>query len=377
VTRPAVELRTAAAIAIITVLLGLALTGCGFAPDLRLPSGVVYPSITPDTGVSGVRTVSHTFRFEGKDRTVTVDIDEPVYRGAKAATKSVIRLRGTRADDWIESYYPAFIWEEHQDEFFAALLASLRQVRDAEQLDSDRYAELLTVFAQSLPYYTDPVDLEPKFPIETFAEKAGDCDDKALLLAGLLAREGYDVAIMLFEAEQHVSLGLRVDSSGYRGTGYAFVETTSLGFVGMVPEALDGGIELRSAPHVFPVNGGGTGYGAEDQVDAILEALEAASERIDALSPQIERADADIRALESRVSAEAARLGQLRSPGRTDEYNAAVPGYNALVAEFNQRATERNALADEYNRWVDLQRFVADNLDDRPGVYRQVIANLR
>ena len=362
---------------LVSLLLGLTLAGCAIAPELRLPSGVVYPSITPDADVTGVQTVSHTFRFEGADRTVTVDVDESVYRGAKAATKSVIRFGGARADDWIESYYPAFIWEEHQDEFFAALLASLRQIRDAEQLDSDRYAELLTVFAQSLPYHTDPVDLEPKFPIETFAEKAGDCDDKALLLAGLLAREGYDVAIMLFDAEQHVSLGLRVDSSGYRGTGYAFVETTSPGFIGMVPDALDGGIELRSTPHVFSIDGGSARYGAENQVDAILEAVELAAERIDVLSSQIERADADIRALESRVSAEAARLEQLRAADRIAEYNVAVPGYNALVAEFNQRAEERNAVADDYNRWVDLQHFVADNLDDRPGVYRHVIASLR
>ena len=33
-----------------------------------------------------------------------------------------------------------------------------------------------------------------KFPIETVVDRARDCDDKSLLLAGLLSREGYSVA---------------------------------------------------------------------------------------------------------------------------------------------------------------------------------------
>ncbi len=361
----------------VALVMALALSGCALASDLRLPSGIVYPSITPAADTAGDRTVSHSFRFEGTNRTVTLDVDESVYLGAKAATKSVVRFRGARADDWLESYYPAFIWEEHQDEFFSDLLSAMRSIRAAEQLDVDRYAELLTVFVQSLPYHTDPVDLEPKFPIETFAETAGDCDDKALLLAGLLAREGYDVAIMLFDAEQHVALGLRVDSPGYRGTGYAFVETTAPGLIGMVPDALDGGIELLSAPHVFPVDGGTTRYGADDQVDVILAGLAVASERAEASSREVERADTELRALGVRVEAEADRLDELRSAGKTAEYNAAVPGYNALVAEFNRLAEQRNTVADEHNGWVDLQRFVADNLDDRPAVYRYVTANVR
>ena len=114
-------------------------------------------------------------------------------------------------------------------------------MRDNAGLDADRYAELLTVFVQSLTYQTDPVDLEPKFPVETFVDGAGDCDDKTLLLAGLLAREGYDVTDPSVRAREARCARHQSADIGYLDTGYAFTETTTGGFVGMVPDSLAAG----------------------------------------------------------------------------------------------------------------------------------------
>lgn len=367
------------AVVVLAVVAAFAVTaGCDLATNIRLPVGTVYPSITPDAAATGALTVTHAFRFEGGDRTVSIVIEDAVYRGAKSATKSVVRFGDARADDWIEDYYPAFIWEERQEEFFSALIASLRTIREAEGLDSDRYAELLTVFVQSLEYRTDPVDLEPKFPIETFTERAGDCDDKALLLAGLLAREGYDVAIMLFQAEEHVALGLKTTGNDYRGTGYAYVETTSPGFIGMVPDELAGGITVESHPRVFSIDGGSRAYGAGAEVATILEMRDTADERITSLGRDLANADADLAASEPGVTRESDRLDSLRRSGRIDEYNATLPAFNEMIARFNASVATRNSLAEEHNRWVELQRFIAENLDDRPAVYRHVItANRR
>jgi hypothetical protein len=354
------------------------LAACGLTVSLAacaggLPGGVVYPHITPAEG--SPRLVTHTFTFEDSPVSLAVTVDGGVYAGATASKKSVTRFGNARENDWIQDYYPAFIEEEHQDAFYDALLSSLRAVRDERALDADRYAELITVFVQSLDYRTDPVDLSPKFPIETFVELGGDCDDKTLLLAGLLSREGYDVAVMLFDAEQHVALGIREDGDGYAGTGYAFVETTTPGFVGMVPDELAGGVTLASPPQVFSIDGGTTRFTAGDEVRAILDTREAAIAEASRLVTEIEAADAELAVLAASVEAERARLDALRAAGDLAGYNAGVAPYNRHVDEYNDAVMARNALAERYAALASLEDLVVDGLADRFGTYRSILAH--
>jgi hypothetical protein len=351
------------------LLLVVILTGCAAG----LPDGVVYPSIEPAEGTT--RSITRAFTFEGEPVSLTATVDSGVYAGATAAEKSVIRFGGARETDWIEDYYPAFVDEEHQAAFYDSLLAALRVIRDARGLDADRYAELITVFVQSLTYATDPVDLSPKFPIETFVDGVGDCDDKTLLLAGLLSREGYDVAIILFEPEQHVALGIRSSDLPYRDTGYAFVETTDAGFIGMVPETLAGGTVLESAPRLFAVGTGTRAYTAGDEVRAILDARERAIADAEAMSSRIGTADAALQALETETRSAGAELESLRAAGRIGEYNAAVPEYNALVERYNAAARERNDLAAQYNALAEFEQLIVEGLDDRAGTYAAVASS--
>ncbi|MBS3956856.1 MAG: hypothetical protein KGZ40_04945 [Clostridiales bacterium] len=343
---------------------------CGLDGGHLLSAGVIYPSITPDMTAAGTRAVSHTFRFEGRERTISVAVAESLYQGARSSTKSAVRFGGSGSGEWIDEYYPAFIWDTEQDPFFSDLLAPLRDIRTSETLDLDRYAELLVAFVQSFEYRTGPDELEPKFPVETFADRSGDCDDKALLLAGLLAREGYDVAIMLFEPEQHVAVGVRTKGPCYRGTGYAFIETTSPGYIGMVPSELDGGITLESAPRVIPIGEGTVAYESGHEVAAILALLANADERITELRDAVSRADTEIAAARSHVDAEQARLESLRAGGRLDEHDAGVSAYNSLVSEFNASVETRNAIANDFNRWVEIQALIVDSAHDRPAAYR-------
>ena len=336
------------------------------------PEGVIYPSITLDETVTQDHPVTHTFTFEGRQVTLDVTVDGSLYAGAVSAEKSVTRFGNARENDWIEDYWPAFIDEEHQEPFFADALAALHQARDSLGLDSDRYAELLTVFVQSIVYETDPVDLEPKFPVETFVDGTGDCDDKTLLLAGLLSREGYDVAILMFEPEKHVALGIRSADLPYRDTGYAFVETTSPGFIGMVPDSLTGDLTLTSEPRVFRIGTGTTAYTAGDEVRAILDGRSRAVARAGDLAAEIDAADAELTALQGELEALQREMDSLKSARNTAAYNALVPDYNALVERFNAAADHRNELATQHNMFAEVDRLIVEGLGDRPGTYAVV-----
>ena len=113
----------------------------------------------------------------------------------------------------------------------------------------------MAAYTQSLTYETTP-DNPTKYPVETVVEGAGDCDDKSVLLAGLLSREGYKVALLAFTPESHMALGVGSTDSLYKDTGYAYLETTNLSYVGVPPDELAGGVVLTSEPLVIPVGNG-------------------------------------------------------------------------------------------------------------------------
>jgi hypothetical protein len=313
-----------------------------------------------------------TFTFEGEPMTLEVSVDGSLYEGASRAQKTVTRFGNARENDWIEDYFPAFVEEEHQMPFYDAVIRELRRIKAERGLDSDRYAELITVFAQSIEYRTDPVDLEPKFPVETFVDCQGDCDDKTLLLAALLAHEDYDVAVLLFEAEKHVALGIRSDDLDYRDTGYAYTETTAPGYIGMVPKEFAGGVELHSMPRVFAIGDGRRRYNAGDEVRMILNERERAVEVASALYNEIAIQDANLRLLHDDVQERRAALDALPSAGDRERYDSAVVAYTDSVERYNAAADQRNALVARYNRLAEIDRVVAEGLDDRLGTFYAV-----
>lgn len=358
------------ALSILALMLAVA-SGCSAV----LPDGVIYPSITPDAAASEAHIVDVSFTFEGQPVAFTVGVEGALYAGASAADKQVIRFGNARANDWIEDYFPAFITEEHQVPFYDALIGAFRTVRDQRGLDSDRYAELMTAYVQSITYHVDPADLSPKFPVETFAEAMGDCDDKTLLLAALLSREGYDVAVLMFEPEEHVALGIRSADIGYRDTGYAFVETTVPGYIGQVPESLEGGVVLASEPRLFAIDGGQTAYAAGAQVASILAARERAVAEAARLAAEITATDEALASLEARVRATRDELAALKSQGQIAEYNAHVDSYNARVAEYNRALEVRNTLAAQHNAQAAIDRAVAEGSTDRQGTYAAIASD--
>jgi hypothetical protein len=119
------------------------------------------------------------------------------------------------------------------DPVVARACEQLRVTRAALRLDDDEYAELLTRFVQQIPY--GPV--RPRFgpPCVVFADGHAVCADKSVLLASLLAHEGYGTAIVAIDENSHAAVALQGTGPGYLGTGYAYAETTADSFVGEVP----------------------------------------------------------------------------------------------------------------------------------------------
>ena len=319
-----------------TVFLLLAAGCTGVFPGIR--PQIVYPSIEPIEGAPS-HPVTFTYAFEGGTVTLTVPINGSVFYGAQRAVKNASVPRGTPDADWVPGYYLAFLSDPHQDGFYQDLLSQFRRIRDEKRLDSDRYLELMAVGVQSLPYREKGGP--PHFAVETFAERTGDCDDKSLLLAGLLSREGYRVSLLVFDAEDHMAVGITADGCGYRNTSFAFLESTNLSLVGIPPERIEGAIAtLSSDPLIIPVGSGTTAYGACGETLAIHTAFVAADDAVDSL--------------EQQLAAKKAEMDRVR--GNPAEYNR-------LVSDYNRRV-------DEHNRNVEVSNYIVRHLHDRPGTYR-------
>jgi len=173
--------------------------------------------------------------------TVRANATVAVYEGAKNGVTYTVAPHGSPIELLAPGYYHAFIDDAHQDTFYTTLLGDLSGIRSKYSRTDDEYLELTTNFVQSLPCDSESglhPDNPPRFPVQTFVDGTGNCDDKSLLLAGLLSREGYDIVLFLFIPEHHMAIGVRNSSFAFRDTGYMFIETTGPILIGEIPSRL-------------------------------------------------------------------------------------------------------------------------------------------
>jgi hypothetical protein len=302
----------------------------GQTPALTLPA--IVPDDTP-----GFFTRRYTFPFQQENITIRTNISAAVYYGAKNGDKYAIIPPGKSPEEMAPAYYRAFISDPAQDLLYADLLGSFRSLRQEHRYTDDEYAELLTVFVQSLPYdntSADRPDTLSRFPAETLVDGTGDCDDKSVLLAGLLSREGYNVSLLLFIPEHHMAVGIGSSCLQYNDTGYAYVETTGVSFVGDVPKRLNQSekysaegrepapVHLSSVPVVIRAGSGSGNYSGSGETAYILA--------------QKKEIDLKIASLKDQINS-ISRENPLRLPALLEKYNAYAGVHNFIAQHRNDR----------------------------------------
>ena len=254
----------------------------GEAPEPRQR----YPHIVPQQG-EAIPGVTHSFRFEGKEYTVAVAIDPALYWGA-AASERVISTTSSESpgerDTAINRY---MVQDPLQAQVIDDVCAKLREIANREDLSSDRYVELIAKYVQSMPYDFDKLanpNATARFPVETLVDRIGVCSDKSMLMVALLAHEGYDVALLTFDAEKHMTAAIKGPGETYGNSGYLLIESTSPAYIAEIPKRFISGVSLQSEPHVIPIGTGDTPYGSAGRTARILAAREGAQSAAEALS---------------------------------------------------------------------------------------------
>lgn len=354
----------------ILMMAAIGITGI-FFPKER----VITPSIQPV--MTGQSSVPVTAEFPFREGTIIINltVNGSVLDGARTADKSVTIIGNITDNDWIPRSYTAMVNDPAQEEMYASLISRFRDVRQSRNLDDDEYLELIAIYVQSLRYET--IEENPaKFPVETVADGAGDCDDKSLLLAGLLSRERYAVALFSFVPENHMAVGVGSDEYRYRNTRYSFVETTNITYIGVPTERLGKDRVLQSEPLVIPIGDGKTLYTRGEQVRFIHETAENAEAAATALEAEVKERQESLLSRQNEIKNLESRMQTFHSQGDALQYNALVSPHNALVAEYNSDRETYTQVYRRYEAYVRVYNYILEHPYDRPGVYEYIRTNI-
>lgn len=327
-------------------------------PEIRLHPGATLPAIP-----------EYTFEFQDFNVTLSSQVDPEVFAGARAAKKEV-RIYDTSIDDdeWRSGLYRAMTTDPAQDRFFEDLTNEFREIRTLHNLNSDEYLELMAVFVQSIPYKSQNLS-SPKYPVETYGDREGDCDDKSMLLAGLLAHEGYRVVLFYFGPEQHMAVGVACPEKGYRETGYASIETTRVSLVGTGSDSLAGNIILASDPLVIPIGGGTLGYTRCNETFAIYAELTDLSTRLEEMRKDLGERESALLSRKSDLEHMDQAIERTGTTGDYSGYNRLVSEYNKKVRDYNQELDTYNELLEAYDRLAERYNYIIAHEHDRAGTY--------
>ncbi len=360
---------TLLAIAVL-ILFAVLLAGILFPEDR-----IVTPRIDPVVTGQPPILVTSSYLFQEGIVTISVSVNASVYEGAKRADKSVTIVGNISENVWIADSYRAMVDDPAQESLYQDLLTSFQMIRIEEDLDSDEYLELIAVYVQSLQYET--LEENPaKFPVETVVDLAGDCDDKSLLLAGLLSREGYSVALLSFGPENHMALGIGSDDCQFRNTSYTFLETTNVSYVGIVPEKLGTGVSIYSEPIIIPIGDGVTTYTCCADTGYIHQTMVQSGQNAKELEPRLEAMQDDLKRKQQEILEMESHLQSFRSAGNVRQYNALVSTHNTCVSAYNDSLRTYQQLFTRYEKYVMVHNYIIDHEYDRNGVLNYIKKNM-
>jgi len=248
------------------VAIVLALAGVGLLRLVPLVSQRLVDAVATE---APRESVLH-YRFRGQTRFVRVAVDRRELAAARRTDtakvfSSVAPVRAGRVRALVDA--------QSRSRTIDAIARQLAEDRRELGLDSDEYVELMARFVQEIPY--GGADPEAKLPVEVLADGRGVCDDRSIMLAALLVHEGYDTGVWVFDSQAHAAVGVRCLGPGMRGTGYAFLETTRLAFVGQANGTFVSRSAWRRNPQLIKL-GGRTAYRADLEAAFVAGQLERA-----------------------------------------------------------------------------------------------------
>ncbi len=163
------------------------------------------------------------------------------------------RARPSSWNEWIQ-----MAKDPDDDHYIDQMIQGINEAAMKKGFTEKEKVNFVIAFVQSLPYTEDDVaarwDEYPRYPVETLFDRGGDCEDTSILVAALLDRLGYDVALLILDDEDHAAVGVSIKGMHgtyyeYEGKKYFYLETTGDGWkIGEMPDFED------TYAYIYPLN---------------------------------------------------------------------------------------------------------------------------
>ena len=298
--------------------------------------------------------LSFPFNSSGREYVVSLAIDPAALPSGSEDCPLMSWRQGEEGA--LASYYTGIFKDPREDELYNSLLPELQRIQRMEGLNNDEYLELMVHFVQGIPYDPD-APVCPRIPAQVILDRKGDCDEKSILLLGLLYREGYDAAILLFPAMHHATAGIRIASDGrpsfrvYQlgARKYVYIETTRPSFIGLYPDEFE-----NEDPVIIPTGNGTMTYRAINDVMHIVSTQKRMEEKMAWIRNTAPGTLDEIETLEKKLT-----TGEGYSTQQ--EYDSDYTRYSSLVTEYNR-------YVDEFGKIREVYLYILEHQWDRRGV---------
>ncbi|MBD3244387.1 MAG: hypothetical protein GF335_00120 [Candidatus Moranbacteria bacterium] len=338
---------------------------------------------------TGPKEMVYSFQYKDQEYEFSQTLYKSIYDFYVSQPKVYI-YSGEIPQGWEDEYYGIFLQQAKNDASIQEIVSKFREFQKQRNLTDDQLVELAVVFVQSFFYDSfrakeilkGSKGIKPRYPYEVLYEKKAVCSGKSFLLAALLRELNYGAALFEYPQQNHMAVGVLCPVEySTEGTGYCYIETTTLGHnIGVVPtldeqsneavsrEQIDASQEDSSIldqikpsnVRVFQKTQGKT-YEGVGKTFSLMKEMEG-------LELEIPTSKKNLLAIKKSISQKQDKLREMEKElnqyKNTDDskYNKLVPDYNELVNQIKEEVKVYNQKVIEFNQKVDRYNAIIKEL---------------
>jgi hypothetical protein len=332
--------------------------------------------------------IEFEWRYNNKTYTISETFYTSLYDFYSNSPKTYTYYEEEISPDWEKDYYAMFLKRNPSDDSISRLANDLESLGSKEKFSSDQIVELTLAFVQSIPYdHARAQEIltgtgQAIYPYETLYQGIGVCSDKSFLLANLLSEMGYSTALLSYEDERHMAVGIGcpAEFSSY-DSGYCYAETTSTGFrIGMIPdidsqegsaipmekktylnsELAQFDAQKLGEPKIFPVSNGKVYGGIADSL-ALAKKIDGLNQEIATLKKSLDAQKKDFEKDEENLLEIEKKLKKIEKKKDYKEYNELVEDYNDLLKKYKKKIKIYNEQIDLYNQKINSYNYLVSS----------------
>ena len=333
--------------------------------------------------------ITYQWEYGGQQYIIEENLFKSYYDFYAALPTTYSYYEGELAQNWEEEYFNMFLAHPAEDKTIPELAIKIKELGVKNNLSDDQIVELVLSFVQNITYdevkakkilsknnlnQLEDAENAPDYPYEVLYKKTGICSDKSLLAYSLMRELGYGVAIFVYDAENHMSIGIKCpEKYSTYDSGYCYAETTNPGNkIGLIPDLDTVNNTASSVKEIglFDDNQDtslnskiigeakiisrteGKSYGGIIKTIAIQQKITDLKVFIGKEKGLLSSMQVALSSDQNKITDLKNKMDKLLKKDDFSEYNNLVPKYNEKITDYKKKLDDYNSRVNNYNQKV-------------------------